>query len=128
MEVDEDAGIIRQSDLETTTQITTTGDEDEETERTESDLRVYSDALNVTELSEADLYDIESTECVRKADIDEKTKGTRLQGLKDRLVASDADNEEVQQLQDEIAELEARIEELTSFDSGASYHTSSATE
>ncbi|WP_338072136.1 hypothetical protein [Haloarcula rubripromontorii] len=234
MEIDEDAGIIRQSDLETTTQIATTGDEDEETERTEPDLQVYSDALlltdalerhdvdtfgdietdtlvdlytmlsdvqrsandlrkevadvilsrlhhdqpvsgqfgsvqrtarrqrslkdeetvlnaleaagidrervtsvdrdkvddalEVTELSEADLYDIESTEYVRKADVDEETKETRLQGLKDRLVASDADNEEVQQLQDEIAELEERIEELTSFDSGASYHTSSATE
>ncbi|NLV12152.1 hypothetical protein GOC77_02495, partial [Haloarcula argentinensis] len=86
------------------------------------------DALEVTELSETDLYDIESTEYVRKADIDEETKETRLQGLKDRLVASDADNDEVQQLQDEIAELEDRIEELTSFDSGASYHTSSATE
>ena len=234
MEVDEDAGIIRQSDLETTTQIATTGDEDEETERTEPDLQVYSDALlltdalerhdvdtfgdietdmlvdlytmlsdvqrsandlrkevadvilsrlhhdqpvsgqfgsvqrtarrqrslkdeetvlnaleaagidrervtsvdrdkvddalEVTELSEADLYDIESTEYVRKADVDEETKETRLQGLKDRLVASDADNEEVQQLQDEIAELEDRIEKFTSFDSGASYHTSSATE
>ncbi|WP_305037537.1 MULTISPECIES: hypothetical protein [unclassified Haloarcula] len=66
MEVDEDAGIIRQSDLETTTQIATTGDEDEETERTESDLQVYSDTLNVTELSETDLYDIESTDASAK--------------------------------------------------------------
>ena len=234
MEIDEDAGIIRQSDLETTTQIATTGDGNEEIERTEPDLQVYSDALlltdalerhdvqtfgdietdtlvdlytmlsdvqrsanelrkevadvlvgrlhhdqpvsgqygsvqrtarrqrslkdeetvlnaleaagidrervtsvdrdkvddalEVTELSETDLYDIESTEYVRKADVDEETKETRLQGLKDRLVASDADDEDVQQLQDEIAELEDRIEELTSFDSGASYHTSSATE
>ncbi|EMA14147.1 hypothetical protein [Haloarcula amylolytica] len=234
IEIDEDAGIIRQSDLETTTQIATTGDGDEDTERTEPDLQVYSDALlltdalerhdvetfgdietdtlvdlytmlsdvqrsandlrkevadvilsrlhhdqpvsgqfgsvqrtarrqrslkdeetvlnaleaagidrervtsvdrdkvddalEVTELSETDLYDIESTEYVRKADVDEETKETRLQGLKDRLVASDADDDEVQQLQDEIAELEDRIEELTSFDSGASYHTSSATE
>ncbi|KAA9400746.1 hypothetical protein Har1131_18910 [Haloarcula sp. CBA1131] len=234
IEIDEDAGIIRQSDLETTTQIAPTGDGDEESERTEPDLQVYSDALlltdalerhdvetfgdietdtlvdpytmlsdvqrsanelrkevadvilsrlhhdqpvsgqfgsvqrtarrqrslkddetvlnaleaaginrervasvdrdkvddalEVTELSETDLYDIESTEYVRKADVDEETKETRLQGLKDRLVASDADAEEVQQLQDEIAELEDRIEELTSFDSGASYHTSSTTE
>jgi len=234
MEIDEDAGIIRQSDLETTTQVATNSDEDEESERTEPDLQVYSDALlltdalerhdvetfgdietdtlvdlytmlsdvqrsanelrkevadvlvgrlhhnqpvsgqfgsvqrtarrqrslkdeetvlnaleaagidrervtsvdrdkvddalEVTELSETDLYDIESTEYVRKADVDEETKETRLQGLKDRLVASDADDEEVQQLQDEIAKLEDRIKELTSFDSGASYHTSSATE
>ena len=59
MEIDEDAGIIRQSDLETTTHIATTGDGNEGTGRTEPDLQVYSDALNVTELSEADLYDIE---------------------------------------------------------------------
>jgi hypothetical protein len=83
------------------------------------------DALEVTELSESDLYDIEQTEYVRKADVDEDTKETRLQGLKDRLAASDEDDDEVQQLQAEIAELEERIEELTSFSSGAAYHTES---
>jgi hypothetical protein len=81
------------------------------------------DALEVTELSESDLYEIETTEYVRKADVDEDTKETRLQGLKDRLAASDEDDDEVQQLQDEIEELEERIEELTSFSSGTAYHT-----
>ncbi|SEO75272.1 hypothetical protein SAMN05216388_101840 [Halorientalis persicus] len=81
------------------------------------------DALEVTDLSESDLYEIETTEYVRKADVDEETKETRLQGLKDRLAASDEDNEEVQQLQAEIEELENRIEELTSFSSGTAYHT-----
>ena len=231
MEVDEDAGIIRQTDLETTTQVATTGDEDEDVERNEPELEVYSDALlltdalerqdmtdpttietdalvdlytmlsdvqrsaddlrkqiadvllsrlhhdqpvsgqfgsvqrtsrrqrslkdeetvvnaleaagidrervtsldsgkvddalEVTELSETDLYELDTTEYVRKADVDEQTKETRLQGLKDRLAASDAEDGEVDQLQDEIAELEDRIEELTSFKSGTSYHTSS---
>jgi type II secretory pathway component PulK len=86
------------------------------------------DALEVTEIAESDLYDLNTTEYVRKADVDEETKETRLQGLKDRLAASDAEDEEVEQLQDEIAELEDRIEELTSFKSGMSYHTSSTGE
>jgi len=83
------------------------------------------EALEVTELSESDLYEVDTTEYVRKADVDEDTKETRLQGLKDRLAASDEDDEEVQQLQEEIEELEDRIEELTSFSSGTSYHTGS---
>jgi hypothetical protein len=81
------------------------------------------DALEVTELSESNLYEIEKTEYVRKAEVDEDTKETRLQGLKDRLAASDEDDEEAQQLQEEIQELEDRIEELTSFSSGTAYHT-----
>jgi DNA repair exonuclease SbcCD ATPase subunit len=81
------------------------------------------DALKVTELSESDLYETGTTEYVRKADVDEDTKETRLQGLKDRLAASDEDDEEVQQLQEEIEELEDRTEELTSFSSGTAYHT-----
>jgi hypothetical protein len=231
MEVDEDAGVIRQTDLETTTQLATTGGEDDEIDREEPDLQVYSDALlltdalerndmtdpttietdalvdlytmlsdvqrsaddlrkeiadvllnrlhhdqpvsgqfgsvqrtsrrqrslkdeeivvnaleaagierervtsldrdkvddalEVTELGASDLYELDTTEYVRKADVDEETKETRLQGLKDRLAASDAADEDVEQLQDEIAELEDRIEELTSFKSGTSYHTSS---
>ena len=65
---------------------------------------------------------------VRKADVDEDTKETRLQGLKDRLAASDQDDDEVQQLQAEIEDLEERIEELTSFASGRTYHTESTAE
>jgi hypothetical protein len=67
------------------------------------------DALEVTSLSEDDLYEIESTEYVRKAEVDEETKETRLQGLKDRLAASDADSEQTEQLQAEIEQLEERI-------------------
>jgi len=92
---------------------------------TSVDRSKVDDALEVTELSESDLYEIDTTEYVRKADVNEDTKETRLQGLKDRLAASDEDDEEVQQLQGEIEELEDRIEELTSFSSGTSYHTGS---
>jgi len=87
------------------------------------DREKVDDAFEVTELSESDLYETETTEYVRKADVDEETKETRLQGLKDRLAASDADDDDVQQLQEEIATLEDRIEELTSFSSGTAYHT-----
>jgi hypothetical protein len=86
------------------------------------------DALDVVPLSESDVYDIETTEYVRKADVDEETKETRLQGLKDRLAASDEDDEEVQQLQAEIDELEQRIDELTSFSTRTDYQTETASE
>jgi len=59
---------------------------------------------------------------VRKAEVDEDRKETRLQGLKDQLAASDSG---VDQLRDEVEELELRIEELTEFKSGQSYHTPS---
>lgn len=95
---------------------------------TSVDRSKVDDALEVTDLSESDVYELETTEYVRKADVDEDTKETRLQGLKDRLAASDEDDDEVQQLQDEIADLEARIEELTSFSSGRAYHTESTAE
>jgi len=79
------------------------------------------DALAVTELSEHDVYDIEESEYVRKAEVDEQRKETRLQGLKDQLAA--ADDDEAAELRDEIEQLEHRIEELTEFKSGASFHT-----
>jgi hypothetical protein len=78
------------------------------------------DALDVTELSETDVYEIDEREYVRKADVDEHEKETRLQGLKDQLAATEGD--EAEQLRDEIAELEARITELTEFRSGRSFH------
>jgi uncharacterized protein YecE (DUF72 family) len=84
------------------------------------DASKVDEALDVTELHESDVYDVEETEYVRKADVDEETKETRLQGLKDRLAATDEDTEELQQ---EIEELEQRIDELTGFDSGASLYT-----
>ena len=55
-------------------------------------------------------------------DVDEEMKETRLQGLKDQLAGADEDTTE---LQAEIEELEQRITELTSFDSGISFHTRS---
>jgi hypothetical protein len=79
------------------------------------------DALDVTDLAERDVYDIEESEYVRKAEVDEDRKETRLQGLKDQLAAAEGD--EAEQLRAEIEELEARIEELTEFKSGASFHT-----
>ncbi len=74
------------------------------------------EALEVTELSESDLYEIDKSEYVRKAEVDESVKQSRLQGLKDRLAASDED--ETDQLQREIEALEERIDELTSFSTG----------
>ena len=68
------------------------------------------------------MYEIEESEYVRKADVDEENKETRLQGLKDQLAATDEDTEE---LQAEIEELEQRIADLTSFDSASSYHKQS---
>jgi len=79
------------------------------------------DALDVTDLAETDVYDIDEREYVRKADVDEQRKETRLQGLKDQLAA--AEGEEAEALRAEIDELENRIEELTEFKSGASFHT-----
>mgnify|MGYP006296043435 FL=1 len=68
------------------------------------------------------MYDIEESEYVRKADVDDEMKQTRLQGLKDQLAGADEDTTE---LQAEVEELEQRIAELTSFDSGSSFYTRS---
>jgi len=82
------------------------------------------EALAVTELSETDVYNIEPSEYVRKADVDEQKKETRLQGLKDQLEATEGD--EADELRTEIEELEDRIAELTEFRSGRSFHESSS--
>lgn len=87
------------------------------------DANKVDDALEVTELSETDVYEIEQSEYVRKADVDEKEKETRLQGLKDRL--ADTEGAEADELREEIEELETRIEELTEFRSGRSFRTNS---
>jgi polyhydroxyalkanoate synthesis regulator phasin len=81
------------------------------------------DALAVTELSESAVYEIDEREYVRKAEVDEEVKRTRLQGLKDRLATSE--DPEVASLRGEIEELEDRIEELTGFDSAQQYYTQS---
>jgi polyhydroxyalkanoate synthesis regulator phasin len=69
----------------------------------------------VTTLPESDVHDIEESEYVRKAEVDEDVNESRLQGLKDRLAASDNDAE---QLRDEIEVLEQRIDDLRSVRTG----------
>ena len=78
------------------------------------------DALEVTGLSERDVYDIDESEYVRKADVDEEVKETRLQGLKEQLAATEG--EEADELRQEIENLEGRIDELTSFRTGTEVH------
>jgi len=87
---------------------------------TSVDTNRLDEALEVVELSESDVYEIEESEYVRKAEVDEERKETRLQGLKDQLAATDENTEELQQ---EIEELEQRIDDLTSFDTGSSFQS-----
>lgn len=84
---------------------------------TSLDRSKVDDALDVTELGESDVYDIAESEYVRKADVDDQQKETRLQGLKDQLAASD--HEDASDLRDEVEQLESRIDELTSFRRGS---------
>jgi len=81
------------------------------------------EALDVIEVAESEVYKIEQSEYVRKADVHEEQKETRLQGLKDQLAA--AEGEEAEELRQEVNKLEERIEELTEFKSGSSFHTTS---
>jgi hypothetical protein len=81
------------------------------------DANRVDEALEVTELSESDVYEIDESEYVRKAEVDEEVKESRLQGLKDRLAASE--EAETDDLRREIEELENRIDDLTSFSTGA---------
>jgi len=80
------------------------------------DASKVAEALEVTELAESDVYEISESEYVRKADVDDDVKESRLQGLKDRLAASD--EPESDELRQEIEALEDRIDELTSFSTG----------
>jgi hypothetical protein len=89
---------------------------------TSVDSSKVDEALEVTEVAESDVYEIEESEYVRKAEVNEDKKESRLQGLKDRLAATDEDTDE---LQEEIEELEQRIDDLTSFDSASTFHTKS---
>lgn len=81
------------------------------------DREKVDEALDVTGLSESAVYEVDESEYVRKAEIDEEAKESRLQGLKDRLAASD--EAETDELRREIEELEDRIDDLTSFRTGA---------
>ena len=78
------------------------------------------DALAVTDVSEEDVYELDERDYVRKADVDDDTKTSRLQGLKDQLAA--AEGEDTDELRAEIEALETRIEELTSFKPGQAFH------
>jgi hypothetical protein len=75
------------------------------------------DALDVTELSEEAVYEISESAFVRKAEVDDEMKASRLQGLKDRLAATEG--QDAAALQEEIEDLEERINELTSFSTGS---------
>ncbi|MFP9193947.1 hypothetical protein ACLI4Q_20295 [Natrialbaceae archaeon A-CW1-1] len=84
---------------------------------TSVDSTKVDDALEVTELPQSAVYEIEEREYVRKSEVNEEEKETRLQGLKDRLAATEG--AEAEELREEIEELEGRINELTSFRTGA---------
>jgi len=83
------------------------------------DREKVDDALEVVPLSESAVYDITESDYVRKADVDEDRKETRLQGLKDRLAVSDDPEAEV--LRQEVDRLEQEIEELTEFSPGSGF-------
>ena len=87
------------------------------------DREKVDEALDVVELPENAVYDVEEREYVRKSDVDEERKQSRLQGLKDQLAMSE--DPETEELRNEIEELEGRIEELTEFQSGNAFHTQS---
>ncbi|WP_049998809.1 hypothetical protein [Halococcus sediminicola] len=79
------------------------------------------EALDVVPVSESDVYDVSESEYVRKAEVDEGRKETRLQGLKDRLAVSGDPEADV--LRQEVERLEQEIEELTEFSPASSFET-----
>ena len=83
------------------------------------DREKVDEALDVVSLSESAVYETDESKYVRKAEVDEERKETRLQGLKDRLAVSDDPEAEV--LRQEIDRLEQEIEELTEFSPGSAF-------
>lgn len=77
------------------------------------DRKKVDEELDVTEVFESAVYDIDEHVYVRKAEVDEDRKETRLQGLKDQLARSD--EPETDELRQEVEDLEQRTEELTEF-------------
>ena len=65
------------------------------------------------------VYEVSESVYVRKTDVDEERKETRLQGLKDRPAVSDDPEADV--LRQEINRLEQEIEELTEFSPGSAF-------
>jgi hypothetical protein len=80
------------------------------------DRKKVDEALAEATLPETAVYDIEETEYVRKAKVDQAGKESRLQGLKDSLATTE--DEDAEGLRQEIEALERRIEDLTSFRTG----------
>jgi len=85
------------------------------------DREKVDDALAVTDVSQSDVYEVDQIEYVRKVEVDDGRKESRLQGLKDRLATAESD--EAETLREEIDALESRIDDLTEFKSGASFQT-----
>jgi hypothetical protein len=83
------------------------------------DREKVDEALDVVSLPESAVYDTDESEYVRKAEVDEERKETRLQGLKDRLAVSDDPEAEV--LRQEVERLEQEIEDLTEFSPGSAF-------
>src|SRR5699024_10970150 len=77
------------------------------------------EALDVVSVPESVVYDVSESEYVRKAEVDEERKETRLQGLKDRLAVSDDPEADV--LRQEVERLEQEIEELTEFSPASTF-------
>jgi hypothetical protein len=77
------------------------------------------EALDVVSVPESAVYDVSESEYVRKAEVDDERKETRLQGLKDRLAVSDDPEADV--LRQEVDRLEQEIEELTEFSPASSF-------
>ena len=85
------------------------------------DREKVEEALDVVPVSESEVYDVSESEYVRKAEVDEEHKETRLQGMKDRLAVSDDSEADV--LRQEVERLEQEIEELTEFSPASSSET-----
>ena len=83
------------------------------------DREKVDEALDVVSVPESAVYDVSESEYVRKAEVDEERKESRLQGLKDQLAVSDDPEAEV--LRQEVDRLEAEIEELTEFSPGSAF-------
>jgi hypothetical protein len=83
------------------------------------DRKKVDEALDVVSIPESAVYDTSENKYVRKAEVDEERKETRLQGLKDRLAVSDDPEADV--LRQEIERLEQEIEDLTEFSPGSAF-------
>ncbi len=59
------------------------------------DMSKLDDALEVTLLSESDVYNIEEGEYVRKTDVDEEMKQIRFQGPKNQLAGVEENTTEL---------------------------------